>query len=86
MNAFLQEAKWFASGHVPKCDEYMKNAIVSTGVHVALAHAFYSMGQGITEETVSLMDDFPTIVHSTATILRMCDDLEGDRVRENKIT
>ncbi|KAK2437011.1 (3S,6E)-nerolidol synthase [Trifolium repens] len=62
LDAFLQEAKWFATGHVPKCEEYLKNAIVSTGVHVILVHAFFLMGQGITNKTVSLMDDFPTIL------------------------
>ncbi|KEH31174.1 putative (3S,6E)-nerolidol synthase [Medicago truncatula] len=79
LNAFLQEAKWFASGNVPKSEEYLKNAIVSTGVHVILVHAFFCMGQGITEKTVSLMDDFPTIISTTAKILRLCDDLEGDK-------
>lgn len=81
LNAFLQEAKWFASGKLPKSEEYLKNAIVSTGVHVILVHAFFFMGHAITEETVSLIDDFPTIISTTATILRLCDDLEGDRVR-----
>jgi len=80
LNAFLQEAKWFASGNVPNSEEYLKNAIVSTGVHVILVHAFFYMGQGITEKTVSLMDDFPTIISTTAKILRLCDDLEGDKV------
>jgi (3S)-linalool synthase len=82
LDAFLQEAKWFASGHVPKCEEYLKNAIVSTGVHVILVHAFFLMGQGITNKTVSLMDDFPTILSTCATILRLCDDLEGHKVRK----
>nr|QPL17968.1 terpene synthase [Lathyrus odoratus] len=79
LNAFLQEAKWFASGHVPTSEEYLKNAIVSTGVHVILVHAFFCMGQDITNKTVSIIDDFPTIISTTATILRLCDDLEGDK-------
>ncbi|KAK7362995.1 hypothetical protein VNO77_05120 [Canavalia gladiata] len=78
-NAFLEEAKWFASGHVPKAEEYLKNGIVSTGAHVMLVHSFFLMGQGITEETAILMDDFPSLVSSTATILRLCDDVEGDK-------
>ncbi|XP_045826085.1 (3S,6E)-nerolidol synthase 1-like [Trifolium pratense] len=79
LDAFLQEAKWFGSGHVPKSEEYLKNAIVSTGVHVILMHAFFVMGEGITNKTVSLMDDVPTIVSICATILRLCDDLEGHK-------
>ncbi|KAK7319570.1 hypothetical protein RJT34_04293 [Clitoria ternatea] len=78
LSAFLEEAKWFASGEIPKADEYLKNGIVSTGVHMILVHSFFFMGQGITDETVTLMDEFPSLISSTATILRLCDDLEGD--------
>ncbi|KAI3676717.1 hypothetical protein L1987_86356 [Smallanthus sonchifolius] len=31
-DAFLVEAKWFASGHIPNSEEYLKNGIVSSGV------------------------------------------------------
>ncbi|CAJ1936264.1 unnamed protein product [Sphenostylis stenocarpa] len=79
LNAFLQEAKWFGSGYVPKAEEYLKNGIVSTGVHMILVHLFFFMGEGITEETATLMDEFPALISTTATILRLCDDLEGDR-------
>lgn len=77
LNAFLEEAKWFASGNVPRAEEYLENAIVSTGVHVIFVHSFFFMGEGITEENVTLMDEFPNILSATATIVRLCDDLEG---------
>ncbi|XP_027920567.1 (3S,6E)-nerolidol synthase 1-like [Vigna unguiculata] len=79
INAFLEEAKWFRSGHVPKTEEYLKNGIVSTGVHMILVHAFFFIGEGITEETVAVMEGLPTLISTTATILRLCDDLEGDQ-------
>ncbi|KAK7856671.1 (3S,6E)-nerolidol synthase 1 [Quercus suber] len=41
-NAFLLEAQWFVSGNLPKAEEYMKNAHVSTGLHVVLIHMFFS--------------------------------------------
>jgi len=81
LNAFLEEAKWFRSGYVPNAEEYLKNGIVSTGVHMILVHFFFYKGEGITKETVTLMDEFPTLISTTATILRLCDDLEGDQVR-----
>ena len=43
-NAFLVEARWFCAGHVPKTDEYLKNGIISSGVHVVLVHMFFSLG------------------------------------------
>ncbi|CAL5408565.1 unnamed protein product [Camellia sinensis] len=33
-NAFLEEAKWFSSGQLPKAEEYLKNGIVSSGESV----------------------------------------------------
>ncbi|KAG2689685.1 hypothetical protein I3760_09G150300 [Carya illinoinensis] len=33
-NAFLVEARWFASGQSPKSKDYLENAIISSGVHV----------------------------------------------------
>ena len=82
-NAFLVEAKWFASGHVPKDEEYLKNGAVSSGVHVVLVHLFFLLGHGITKENVDLVDDFPGIISSTATILRLWDDLGSAKVNAN---
>ncbi|RVW86365.1 putative terpene synthase 13 [Vitis vinifera] len=82
-NAFLVEAKWFASGHVPKAEEYLKNGAVSSGVHVVLVHLFFLLGHCITKDNVDLVDDFPGIISSTATILRLWDDL-GSTKDENQ--
>ena len=81
LNAFLEEAHWLNSGHLPKAEKYLDNGIVSTGVHVVLVHAFFLFDQNITKETVAIMDDFPSIIYSVAKILRLCDDLEGAKVK-----
>ncbi|KAM3701657.1 hypothetical protein ACB094_05G189800 [Castanea mollissima] len=60
-NAFLLEAQWFASGNLSKAEEYLKNALVSTGLHVVLVHMFFLLGQGIVKETVNLLDNSPSI-------------------------
>ena len=46
----MVEARWFSVGHVPKTDEYLKNGIISSGVHVVLVHLFFLLGHGITRE------------------------------------
>lgn len=79
-NAFLVEAKWFANGHVPKADEYLKNGVISSGVHVVLVHLFFLQGYGITKKNVEIMDDFPEIIYSVAKILRLWDDLGSAKV------
>ncbi|KAK2644289.1 hypothetical protein Ddye_019484 [Dipteronia dyeriana] len=82
-NAFLVEAKWFDSGHLPKAEEYLENGIVSSGVHVGLVHIFFLLGKNITEENVELIDSHPGLISSTATILRLWDDL-GSAKDENQ--
>ncbi|KAB1201252.1 (3S,6E)-nerolidol synthase 1 [Morella rubra] len=78
-NAFLVEAQWFASGKSPKSEEYLKNAVVSSGVHVVLVHTFFLLGQRITEQTEDLVDLMPGIISFPATILRLWDDLGSAR-------
>lgn len=82
-NAFLVEAKWFASGDVPNADEYLKNGILSSGVHAVLVHLFFLLGQDITKENVELLDSNPGIIYSTAKILRLWDDLGSAKVQKN---
>ncbi|GLT50837.1 hypothetical protein SLA2020_242970 [Shorea laevis] len=82
-NAFLVEAKWFAAGEIPKPEEYLKNGIISTGVYVVLVHIFFLLGQDITKENMELVNNNPGIISSTATILRLWDDL-GSAKDENQ--
>ncbi|KAK4857536.1 hypothetical protein QYF36_002216 [Acer negundo] len=82
-NAFLVEAKWFDSGHLPKAEEYLKNGIVSSGVHVVLVHIFFLLGQNLTSKNVDLIENNPGLISSTATILRLWDDL-GSAKDENQ--
>lgn len=79
-DAFLVEAEWFACSHLPSAKEYLENGAVSSGVHVVLAHIFFLLGQGINKETVQLLNSNPGIVSSTASILRLSDDLGSAKV------
>ncbi|KAF7802761.1 (3S,6E)-nerolidol synthase 1-like [Senna tora] len=73
--AFLVEAEWFGSGKLPNAEEYLKNGIVSSGVHVVLIHIFFLLGEAITHQKVQKIDKIPRIISSSATILRLWDDL-----------
>jgi len=79
-NAFLVEAKWFASGHLPSTEEYLKNGLLSSGMPVVAMHIFYLLGQGINSESVQLLNSFPDLVSSMATVLRLSDDLGSSKV------
>ncbi|XP_057427495.1 (3S,6E)-nerolidol synthase 1-like isoform X2 [Lotus japonicus] len=81
--AFLVEAEWFASGNIPKAEEYLKNGIVSSGVHIVLVHLFFLLGEGLTKENIQIIDGIPGVISSSATILRLWDDL-GNAEDENQ--
>ncbi|CAI9087701.1 OLC1v1021845C3 [Oldenlandia corymbosa var. corymbosa] len=78
-SAFLVESRWFASSsgseNFPNSDEYLRNAKVSSGVHVVLVHVLYLLGFGTSSKSSTTLDDISGIVSSVATILRLWDDL-----------
>ncbi|KAK6268914.1 hypothetical protein QUC31_013074 [Theobroma cacao] len=81
--AVLVEARWFASGKLQKAKEYLENGITSSGVHMILVHIFFLLGQGLNNKNVELIDNNPGMISSTATILRLWDDL-GSAKDENQ--
>ncbi|XP_052626334.1 (3S,6E)-nerolidol synthase 1 isoform X2 [Lactuca sativa] len=81
--AFLVEAKWFASGHLPNADEYLRNGIVSSGVEVVTVHMFFLLGCATNEDSATIIKDNPGITFCLAKILRLWDDL-GSAKDENQ--
>ncbi|CAA7029782.1 unnamed protein product [Microthlaspi erraticum] len=81
--AFLVEAKWFNSGYMPNTDEYMKNGVISSGVHLVMLHVYFLLGEELTTDKVELIESNPRIISSAATILRLYDDL-GSAKDENQ--
>lgn len=81
-NAYLVEAKWLASNETPKAEEYLKNGIVSSGVHVTLLHLFFLLGLGSSSQqnVKILLQDISGIVTCVATILRLWNDLGSSKV------
>ncbi|KAL0353203.1 UNVERIFIED_CONTAM: Tricyclene synthase 0e23, chloroplastic [Sesamum angustifolium] len=72
-DAYLTEAKWFASGDLPTAAKYLENGKVTTGAYVVLVHLFFLSGLGY-GGGIRLTDVFQ-LVSSVATILRLWDDL-----------
>lgn len=66
---------------IPTADEYLKNGLVSSGVHAVLVHLFYLLGLGVS--SISL-EDISAISASAAMILRLWDDLGTAKVTQKK--
>nr|WHU05656.1 terpene synthase TPS9 [Freesia caryophyllacea] len=73
-NAFLKESKWFRSKRVPNSDEYLKNAVISSGVHTVLLHAYFLSDEQITEGNAKFLESDPSLLSCPAKILRLWDD------------
>ncbi|KAL0363279.1 UNVERIFIED_CONTAM: Tricyclene synthase Oc15, chloroplastic [Sesamum calycinum] len=76
-NAYLVEAKRFASGVSPTADMHLENGKVSTGVYVVLVHLFFLLGLGRTNGDTINLPDISQLLSGVATILRLCNDLGG---------
>jgi len=82
-NAFLVEAKWFASGHMPNSDEYLNNGLVTSGAKVVAVLILSLLGQEINSKSTEVLNSFPCIVSSVAKIQRLSDDLGSAKVYGN---
>lgn len=74
-NAFLVEARWFASEHLPTTKEYLKNGVVSSGVYVVFATLFSILGEAKNVKNTNIWINHPRIATMTGTLLRLWDDL-----------
>ncbi|KAK7272320.1 hypothetical protein RJT34_28836 [Clitoria ternatea] len=69
--AFLEEAKWFNSGYMPSFREYLDNGVISSGSYMALVHATFLIGDGLSKETISMMKPYPRLFSCSGEILRL---------------
>ncbi|XP_056687914.1 (3S,6E)-nerolidol synthase 1-like [Spinacia oleracea] len=75
-NAFLVEARWFASEYLPTTTEYLTNGVVSSGVYVVFATLFSLLGEATSYESTYIWNNnHPKIVSLAGTLLRLWDDL-----------
>ncbi|KAG7542585.1 Terpene synthase N-terminal domain [Arabidopsis thaliana x Arabidopsis arenosa] len=69
---FLKEAKWYKSGYKPNFEEYMQNGWISSSVPTILLHLFCLFSDQALDILVSYNH---SVVRSSATILRLANDL-----------
>ncbi|TKY48784.1 terpene synthase 11 [Spatholobus suberectus] len=82
--AFLKEAKWFNSGYIPAFREYLDNGVISSGSYMALVHATFLIGDGLSKETISVMKSYPRLFSCSGEILRLWDDLGTSREEQER--
>ncbi|XP_010440107.1 PREDICTED: tricyclene synthase, chloroplastic isoform X2 [Camelina sativa] len=69
---FLKEARWYKSDYKPNFEEYMQNGCISSSVPTILLHLFCLFS----DQTLDILVSYHhSVVRSSATILRLANDL-----------
>lgn len=75
--AFFKEAQWLNAGYIPKCEEYMKNANVTTTCMMVATTSLSFMEVSIAKETFEWIINEPLILRASSAINRLKGDIIG---------
>ncbi|XP_010051295.1 myrcene synthase, chloroplastic-like isoform X3 [Eucalyptus grandis] len=75
VRAYIKEVHWYNEGIKPTLKEYMSNAVDSIGGLIMLLHSYFLTTDNLTKEGLDYMSKIPRIMHCSAKILRLNDDL-----------
>ncbi|MEV2420359.1 hypothetical protein ABNE98_21720, partial [Paenibacillus larvae] len=56
IEAYMQEAEWIASNHIPGFDEYLMNGVKSSGMRILMIHALILMDTPLSDEILEQLD------------------------------
>nr|XP_016437571.1 PREDICTED: (E,E)-germacrene B synthase-like [Nicotiana tabacum] len=82
--AYFKEAEWLNAGYIPKCDEYMKNANISTTSMMGATISLALMEEPITKETFEWMINEPLILQASSAINRLKGDCIGHNLERQR--
>ncbi|MGD7217433.1 terpene synthase family protein, partial [Ralstonia pseudosolanacearum] len=74
--AYFVEARWYYGGHTPTLDEYLKNAVTSSGAPLMFNTCYFLTTEKITKEGVDYVESMPGLIYNGGVILRLANDLE----------
>lgn len=79
--AFLLEAKWLNEKYVPKYEEYLETALVSSAYAMLIVTSFLGMGKIANKEGFEWScNPRPKIIRASTIICRLMDDLVSHEV------
>ncbi|XP_049379015.1 sesquiterpene synthase 12-like [Solanum stenotomum] len=77
VRAYFKEAQWLYARYIPKCEEHMKNALVSCGYMMAVTTSLIGIDEFISTQTFEWIINEPLIVRAALIINRGMDDIIG---------
>ncbi|XP_027092991.1 linalool synthase TPS2, chloroplastic-like [Coffea arabica] len=73
--AYLQEAKWFFSGHIPTLQQYLNNAWISISAPLVVVHAYFCVDYPINKDHVEYLEKCHKTIRCSSMIIRLANDL-----------
>nr|QHU78612.1 monoterpene synthase [Albizia julibrissin] len=84
VRAYFVEAKWYNSNYTPTMEEYMDNALVTSGYRMLTATSFIRMGPIAKEEAFQWLASGPKIVRASQIICRLMDDIVSNEIEQKR--
>nr|AGB05614.1 sesquiterpene synthase 5 [Valeriana officinalis] len=82
--AYFDEANLYDKSNVPKVEEYMKVALVSSGYMMLATTSLVGMGVLASEDAFEWVSGTPLIVRASCTIARLMDDMVGHESEQER--
>ncbi|XVE50493.1 hypothetical protein DITRI_Ditri01bG0166900 [Diplodiscus trichospermus] len=82
--AYFVEAKWCNEHYTPTVEEYMTNAVVSSGYIMVAITSLVGMGDIVTEEVFNWASTNPKIIKASAIIARLMNDIVSHKFEQER--
>nr|QBM78972.1 beta-cadinene synthase [Petunia x hybrida] len=82
--AYFKEAEWLNTGYTPKCEEYMKNALVSSTFMALATNSLVGTEEVITKDIFEWVTNEPSIVRASSAIARLVDDITDHKEQQQR--
>ncbi|OMP04623.1 hypothetical protein COLO4_09458 [Corchorus olitorius] len=82
--AYLIEANWFHRNYVPTMEEYMPNALVTSGYSLLTTTSFVGMGDIVTKETFDWILSKPKMISAASIVCRLSDDIMSHEFEQKR--
>lgn len=83
--AYMKESEWLNAGYIPKCDEYMKNAVITATCMLYVTNGLVGIEElHMTKENIDWLTNGLLVARSAAAICRCLDDISDHEVNQKR--
>ncbi|KAE8674441.1 Sesquiterpene synthase [Hibiscus syriacus] len=82
--SYFVESKWYQEKYVPTVEEYMRNALLTSGYIILTITSFIGMEDSVTPEIFSWTFSNPKIVAASSVVCRLMDDIASHKFEQER--